>query len=174
MDNLFLQSYNLPMQTPPLIEEQGGMAVVPLNPGRPTTTTQVSLHNAEFIALQNMIKAKQDMLLEKQQQLTQIEDQNQFLGQVKKDYIKYNSYIVGDKIRQMEAMKMLTEYLETLTAQGTLSAENMKDALHEQERIKNELETIRANLDDIVDIIPGDTDTDTDSINSDDLYDVPA
>lgn len=151
-------------------EEHGGQMMIPLQPPQPSSST-----NDEFIALQNAINLRRNMLLDKQQQISQIKEQNHFLGQVKKDYMKYNSYIISDKIRQIEAMKMLTEYLETLKAQGTLSAENMKDALHEQDRIKTELETISSNLDDLMGNLGGDGDSDDgDSIASADLYDVPA
>jgi DNA repair exonuclease SbcCD ATPase subunit len=100
----------------------------------------------QLVQLEQEIEARKRFLWETQQQLQNIESQNELLGDVKQDYSQYNSYIVNENQRQIEAMTMLTEYLENLKEQGTLSAENLKDAEQEQAKLKKELQNLTTRL----------------------------
>lgn len=117
----------------------------------------------ELYEIQKIIENKRHTLWEKQKNLREISSQNKFLKKVRKDYLKYNSYVVGQKTRQIQTMNMIHDYLGDLQKQGTLSEQNVHDALQEQKNILTELNSIKANLNNIID---KDIDSDSDSSNS--------
>lgn len=101
----------------------------------------------EFLQLQLVIEAKRNMLINKQKKIKQIAKQNEFLEQVKDNYLKYNNYIIKQKEDQVKALDLLNNYINDLTISGQLSKNNIKDAKHEQNKIKKELKTIQMGLD---------------------------
>jgi hypothetical protein len=107
----------------------------------------LELTDNEFLQLQLVIETKRNMLLNKQKKIKQIAKQNEFLQQVKDDYSKYNNYIIVQKEDQMKALDLLNNYIKDLTKSGQLSEHNIKDAKHEQNKIKKELKTIKLGLD---------------------------
>jgi hypothetical protein len=104
----------------------------------------------EFVQLQLVIEAKRNMLLNKQKKIKKIAKQNEFLQQVKNDYSKYNNYIIKQKEDQMKALDLLNNYIKDLTTSGQLSEHNIKDAKHEQNKIKKELKAIKLGLDNLM------------------------
>lgn len=104
----------------------------------------------QFIQIQNLIRTKKQMLLDKQKQMCIISNQNKFLNIVKKDYEKYNSYIYKQKQDQIKALTILDKYINNLTKSGELSKYDLEDAKEEQKQILNELDNIKRNLDNII------------------------
>lgn len=138
---------------------------------QPQPTTQSNSmedKDKELHEIQKIIENKRHTLWEKQKNLREISSQNKFLKKVRKDYLKYNSYVVGQKTRQIQTMNMIHDYLGDLQKQGTLSEQNVHDALQEQKNILTELNSIKANLNNIID---KDIDSDSDSSNSSDSSD---
>ena len=104
----------------------------------------------QFIHMQQLIKQKRNMLLEKQRHLQKALKQNEFLEMVKKDYNKYNDYILQQKREQIEALETLKIYVEDLNKTNQMSKYNMQDARVEQKKIMNEIESIRKGLAEII------------------------
>jgi cell division septum initiation protein DivIVA len=104
----------------------------------------------QFMHLQEMIEAKKNMLLEKQKKLRFIARQNAFLDAVKNDYENYYGYIVQQKNDQIKALRVLDEYIRQLTISGNLTKHNIEDAKQEQFKILRELNSIKENLDSII------------------------
>ncbi len=106
--------------------------------------------NMQFLQIQDLIDKKRDYLYKKQKKLKSIEKQNNFLGVVRDDYRKYHSYITKQKQDQIEALQIINNYINDLTESGKLSKYNIEDAKVEQEKIMQEVDSIRAGLDDIM------------------------
>jgi hypothetical protein len=106
--------------------------------------------NNQFLQIQELIDKKRDYLYKKQKKLKSIEKQNNFLGVVRDDYRKYHSYITKQKQDQIEALQIINNYINDLTESGKLSKYNIEDAKVEQEKIMQEVDSIRAGLDDIM------------------------
>jgi hypothetical protein len=104
----------------------------------------------QFIHMQQLIKQKRNMLLEKQRHLQKAVKQNEFLEMVKKDYNKYNDYIFQQKREQIQALETLKNYVEDLNKTNQMSKYNMQDARVEQKKIMNEIESIRKGLAEII------------------------
>jgi len=116
------------------------------NDSDPSNNSAVAHTDKELMAIQDAIATRKQMLLDKQQYIAQIQSQNEFLKVVKADYDNYNKQRIDEQQRQIKAMEMLTNYLDSLKQQGALSAENLTDALTEQEKIKAELNALRQKL----------------------------
>jgi len=106
--------------------------------------------NNQFLQIQELIDKKRDYLYKKQKKLKSIEKQNNFLGVVRDDYRKYHSYITKQKQDQIEALQIINNYINDLTESGKLSKYNIEDAKVEQKKIMQEVDSIRAGLDDIM------------------------
>jgi len=100
----------------------------------------------QFIYIQQLIDEKRNILLEKQKHLQKEARQNEFLEMVKRDYAKYNDYIVQQKREQIQAFEILKKYVDDLNATNKLSKYNMMDAKMEQQKIMAEIESIRKGL----------------------------
>ena len=107
----------------------------------------------KFMDIQALIEAKRNMLINKQQKLAKIAKQNHFLDTIKTDYLKYYNYITQQKREQIQAMELLNTYIKDLSETGKLTKQNMADAKAEQEKIMNEVKSIKGNLDNIIDNI---------------------
>ena len=103
-----------------------------------------------FMDIQALIEAKRNMLINKQQKLAKLTKQNKFLDTIKRDYMKYYNYITQQKREQIQAMELLNTYIKDLSESGKLSKQNMEDAKAEQEKVMNEVNSIKKNLDNII------------------------
>jgi len=115
-----------------------------------TVKRDIEINEDQFLHLQNVIKIKRNMLIQKQKKLKQLIKQNNFLKDVRNDYVSYNNYIVKQKEDQIIALQLLKKYIHDLTISGNLSENNLKDALYEQNKIKKELKSIKLGLDNIM------------------------
>jgi hypothetical protein len=104
-----------------------------------------------LLHIQQQIKEKKEYLLNKHVTLRKITKTNNFLEDVKNDYAKYHEYIVHQKQDQIEALKLLNDYIEDLTLTGKISKQQVNDAKTEQQHILKELDAIKKSLDDIID-----------------------
>ena len=105
----------------------------------------------QFIQIQQLIDAKRDLLYKKQKKLRSIQKQNQFLGVIRDDYQKYNNYIKQQKHDQIQALQIINNYINDLTETGKLSKYNIEDAKVEQDKIMQEVNSIKEGLDEIMD-----------------------
>jgi hypothetical protein len=104
----------------------------------------------QLIQLQQLIDAKQQMLINKQKKLRFITKQNKFLEEVKNDYQKYYFFIEQQKRDQIRALQALDEYIKDLTISGRLTTQNIEDAKAEQLKILREVRSIKNGLDSVI------------------------
>ena len=113
---------------------------------------QVETKDDQFYQLQLIIDSKRQSLLDKQKNLKILSTQNHFLQDIRDDYSKYYDYIIQQKQDQVSALSLLDKYIKDLTDSGSLSKQNIEDAKYEQKKILKEMNTIKKNIDSIVDI----------------------
>ena len=116
----------------------------------PTNYIHLENRDQQLLQIENLIDAKRKMLINKQKNFKNLTKQNEFLNEVKQDYNKYYGYIVKQKEDQMSALTMLNGYIKDLTTSGTLSKNNIEDAKNEQNKILNEINSIKKGIDDII------------------------
>jgi hypothetical protein len=111
--------------------------------------------------IEQLIAAKRKLLLSKQNKLKKISKNNHFLSEIRDDYKKYYGYIAKQKEDQIKALNMLNTYINDLAVSGELSKHNINDSKHEQQKILNEINSIKKGLNDIIQ----DTDPDANNTN---------
>ena len=113
------------------------------------TKENISLfeHDRCLMKIENEIRYKRELLLNKRKHLKKIMNQNEFLKEVMSDYTKYYDYIIEQKKEQLTALDMLNKYIESLIQTEKLTSENIKDAKKEQEKIAHEVTKIKKNID---------------------------
>ena len=116
----------------------------------PTNYIHLENRDQQLLQIENLIDAKRKMLIDKQKKFKNLTKQNEFLNDVKQDYNKYYGYIVKQKEDQMSALTMLNGYIKDLTVSGNLSKNNIEDAKNEQNKILNEINSIKKGIDDII------------------------
>lgn len=105
----------------------------------------------QFMQIQELINAKENLLIEKQKKMRFITKQNRFLEAVRNDYDKYYNYINEQKKDQIRALQLLDEYIKDLTISGKLTKHNIEDAKEEQSKILKEIKSIKNSLDSMID-----------------------
>jgi len=100
--------------------------------------------------MERQIAAKRALLLGKQQQLSALQKDNEFLGQVRDDYQRHYAYMVEEKEREKRAMNMLHQYVDDIMRSGKLTATDIQAAKREQEGILAEVTHIQSGIEEIM------------------------
>ena len=100
--------------------------------------------------IDEQIKAKRNMLLEKQKTLKKKTTDNEFLSGVQNDYNKYYSYIKTENMNKLKAMETLNQYLDDIITNGKLTDEDIEETRREQEEILGSIDNIKGELDKII------------------------
>ena len=102
--------------------------------------------DSKLMQIEQIITAKRELLLRKQQQIHKMSKTNNFLEEIKDDYQNYYSYIAKQKEDQVTALSILNKYIDDLASSGELSKHNIKDAKIEQRKIMKEISSIKSKL----------------------------
>lgn len=97
--------------------------------------------------IEKQADAKKKLLLEKHETIFKNVKFNNLLEDIKKDYQKYYDYIMEQKRQQLQALTILSNYIQELSINNELSENNRKDAKFEQKKILNEINEIKNNMD---------------------------
>jgi hypothetical protein len=84
-------------------------------------------------------------------QLQEITVSNEFLDMVKNDYAKYDNHIRDMKISQETQMKFLIDYIEDTIQNSNLSDTAIQAAEQKQYDILKKLNSLKDNLDEVID-----------------------
>lgn len=97
------------------------------------------------------IKKKKKILFDKYHTVRENEKNNEFLSLVKKDYEGYYNYILEEKERQVQAMSLINMYIDNIIVDGKLSDEDLQKSHQDQERILDEIGSIKKGIDKLMD-----------------------
>jgi len=104
----------------------------------------------KLLKIDELIEAKRQMLQDKQKTIGKIAKQNKFLEDVKNDYANYNNIIMKQKQEQIQALELIHKYINDLKSTEQISTQNIEDAKNDQLKIMNEIQSIKQNLEGIV------------------------
>ena len=107
-------------------------------------------NDEKLLKIDELIEAKRQMLQDKQKTIGKIAKQNKFLEDVKNDYSNYNNIIIKQKNEQIQALELIHKYINDLKSTEQISTQNIEDAKNDQLKIMNEIQTIKKNLEGIV------------------------
>lgn len=104
----------------------------------------------KLLKIDELIEAKRQMLRDKEKTIGKIAKQNKFLEDVQNDYSNYNNIIMKQKHEQIQALELIHKYINDLKSTEQISTQNIEDAKNDQLKIMNEIQSIRQNLEGIV------------------------
>jgi hypothetical protein len=104
----------------------------------------------KLLKIDELIEAKRQMLRDKEKTIGKIVKQNKFLEDVQNDYSNYNNIIMKQKHEQIQALELIHKYINDLKSTEQISTQNIEDAKNDQLKIMNEIQSIRQNLEGIV------------------------
>jgi len=107
-------------------------------------------NDEKLLKIDELIEAKRQMLQDKQKTIGKIAKQNKFLEDVKNDYSNYNNIITKQKHEQIQALELIHKYINDLKSTEQISTQNIEDAKNDQSKIMNEIQSIKQNLEGIV------------------------
>ena len=107
-------------------------------------------NDEKLLKIDELIEAKRQMLQDKQKTIGKIAKQNKFLEDVKNDYSNYNNIIMKQKHGQIQALELIHKYINDLKSTEKISNQSIEEAKNDQFKIMNEIETIKQNLEGIV------------------------
>ena len=110
----------------------------------------IAERDLKLLELEDLIKAKTEMLLNKKKEIEKKEKVNKFLGTIKKDYTKYYEYIMKEKEEQYKAMDVLNQYVNYLSEDEELTGKYLDNVKRDQKEILNEMNRLKHELDKIV------------------------
>ena len=97
--------------------------------------------------IEQQIKMKRQLLLEKRKYLEENVKENNFLENVRNDYKKYHDFILKQKQDQIKSMQFLNQYIDDLMVSGKLTEHDIVNSKKEKQEIMSELDKIKKDLD---------------------------
>jgi hypothetical protein len=104
----------------------------------------------QFLKVQKLLAEKKKLMYDKHEFVSKESINNKFLEMVKKDYEKYNNYILEQKRQQIDSLETINKYIDELNKTNQLSKYNLQDSKVEQKKILNEIQKIKTDLDEII------------------------
>ena len=103
-----------------------------------------------LLQIEQEIRNKKKLLVKKKKDLDKKYKLNHYLSEVKDDYSKYYDYILNEKQQQRDALMLLKEYVNDLIKTEHLVDDQLRTAKHDQKDIINEIDKVKAELDELV------------------------
>jgi hypothetical protein len=100
--------------------------------------------------IEEEIKSKKNLLLEKRKYLKKISGDNRFLTGVNRDYQTYYDFIKKQKEDQMKTLNYLNDYISDMMVTTKLTDQDIAESNKEQRRILSEIKNIRKSLEEII------------------------
>ena len=97
--------------------------------------------------IEQQIKMKRQLLLEKRKYLEENVKENNFLENVRNDYKKYHEFILKQKEDQIKSMQFLNQYIDDLMVSGKLTEHDIVNSKREKQEIMSEVDKIKKDLD---------------------------
>ena len=100
--------------------------------------------------IEQEIKSKKDLLLEKRKYLKKISGDNKFLAGVNEDYQTYYDFIRKQKEDQLKTLNYLNDYISDMMVTTKLTDQDIAESNKEQRRILSKIKNIRKSLEEII------------------------
>lgn len=107
-------------------------------------------NDEKLLKIDELIEAKRQMLQDKQKTIGKFAKQNKFLDDVKNDYSNYNNIIMKQKNEQIQALELIHKYINDLKSTEQISTQNIEDSKNDQLKIMNEIQSIKQNLEGMI------------------------
>jgi len=119
---------------------------------------EIALYDKKVLTIQNELENKKRDIKHNFREIKNMAKSNKFLKDIVEDYKKYYKYIVQEKRREEEYLRMLSNYMDTLILEEKDTEEILHHSNKEQKRIMSELSKIRHEINEITELTSEDAD----------------
>lgn len=112
--------------------------------------TSLATRDKHLDKIKDMIHQKKMLIVSKTKDLSKKEKLNEFLTEVKGDYMKYYNHIVNEKQQQYKALSLLKEYVGDLMQTEKMVDSQLRSANHDHKDIIQEIDKVKYELDELI------------------------
>jgi len=94
------------------------------------------------------INKRKEILKDEYKILQEKKRENNFLEQVYDDYKKYHSLIIEEKQKQYEALKNISNYLDSLIKESKVAKNTLEELKNDKYKILGKIEQVRSEIND--------------------------
>jgi hypothetical protein len=100
--------------------------------------------------LKDEIACRKKILTNKIKEIYSVKDENEFLGEVASDYLRYRDYILKQKQEQYEALQFILDYINGITKNINTSEHILRESNYQQKMILGEISRVKREIDDLI------------------------
>jgi hypothetical protein len=115
--------------------------------------TKVAILDRQEADMRSMIAESQNEMDENFIQVREKQKQNKFLTGVVEDYIKYYKYIKTQKVEQEEALRIISEYIDSISQDTEITKELLAQSKNDQKSILAKMQQIKREVDKITNLV---------------------
>ena len=115
--------------------------------------TKVAILDRQEADMRSMIAEAQNEMDENFIQVREKQKQNKFLTGVVEDYIKYYKYIKKQKVEQEEALRIISEYIDSISQDTEITKELLAQSKNDQKSILAKMQQIKREVDKITNLV---------------------
>ena len=103
--------------------------------------------------MRNMIEGQQYEMDENFKKVREKQKQNKFLTGVVEDYIKYYKYIKKQKVEQEDALRIISEYIDSISQDTEITKGLLEQSKDDQKHILAKMKQIKREVDKITTLV---------------------
>jgi len=115
--------------------------------------TQIAILDNKETYMRNMIEGKKHEMEANFKEVREKQKQNKFLTGVVEDYIKYYKYIKKQKVEQEEALRIISEYIDSISQDTEITKGLLEQSKDDQKNILAKMKQIKREVDKITNLI---------------------
>ena len=114
-------------------------------------TRDLATRDLNIQAMKEQLVYRHKMLLDKRDDLRQIQKDNTYLVGIANDYERYYSTIKNERKRQMEAFELISKYVSNIASDTNTTEQLVTESRRQQREITKEIDRLRVELDKMTD-----------------------
>ena len=118
---------------------------------RDIATRDIATRDLNIQAMKEQLVYRHKMLLDKRDDLRQIQKDNTYLVGIANDYERYYSTIKNERKRQMEAFELISKYVSNIASDTNTTEQLVTESRRQQREITKEIDRLRVELDKMTD-----------------------
>lgn len=111
---------------------------------------EVAKRDLVLLSMHKILDDKRRFLMLKTNDVQKASQDNEFLLEVAQDYSKYHTYIQQQKIEQMKALELLSDYISKTTNTLQQTEEVLAQSKKQQEHISHYIRRMRQEIDEMI------------------------
>ena len=115
--------------------------------------TKLAILDSKEADMRNMIERAQREMDDNFIKVREKQKQNKFLTGVVEDYIKYYKYITKQKVEQEDALRIISEYIDSISQDTEITKGLLEQSKDDQKHILAKMKQIKQEVDKITNLV---------------------